>query len=36
MHVINQQITDQYSIYHADTVEVARALPDNSIHHSIF
>ena len=36
MKVIDQTITDNYSIYHADTVEVAQALPDNSVHHSVF
>lgn len=36
MHVIDQKITDTYSIYHADTVEVAQSLPDNSVHHSVF
>ena len=36
MKVINQVITDDYSIYHADTVEVAKSLPDNSIHFSVF
>lgn len=33
--VINQQITDRYSIYNADAVEVAAMLPENSIHYSI-
>lgn len=36
MNVIDQVITDRYSLYHADTVDVAAALPDNSVHHSIF
>lgn len=36
MNVIDQVITDSYSIYHADTVEVARSLPDDSIHFSVF
>ena len=36
MKVIDQKITDQYSVYHADTVEVAQTLPDNSVHHSCF
>lgn len=31
MNVINQEITDQYAIYHADTVEVAKNIPDNSV-----
>lgn len=36
MKVIDQVITDNYSIYHADTVEVARSLPDDSVHFSVF
>jgi len=36
MNVIDQVITDQYAAYHADTVEVAQSLPDNSVHHSCF
>ena len=36
MKVINQVINDKYSIYHADTVEVARALPDCSVGFSCF
>lgn len=34
--VIDQVITDDYSIYHADTVDVAAGIPDNSIGFSIF
>lgn len=34
--VINQVITDRYALYHADTVEVAAGLPDNSVGFSIF
>lgn len=29
-------ITDRFSAYHADTVEVARSIPDNSIDFSVF
>lgn len=36
MNVIDQVITDQYAIYHADTVEVAQGLPDNSVGFSVF
>jgi len=36
MEVFNQEITDNYSIYHGDCCEVAQDLPDNSIHYSIF
>ena len=36
MNVIDQTITDNYAIYHADTIDVAKTLPDNSIHMSIF
>lgn len=34
--VINQVIENDYAIYHADTVEVAKNLPDNSVHFSVF
>jgi DNA modification methylase len=33
--VINQKITDRYSIYNADCIEVAETLPSDSIHYSI-
>ncbi len=36
MNVIDQMVTDTYSIYHADTVPVSRTLPDNSVHVSVF
>ncbi len=36
MKVIDQVIAETYSIYHADTVEVARGLPENSVHFSVF
>lgn len=36
MKVLEQAITDRYSVYHADTVEVARGLPDSSVHFSVF
>lgn len=34
--VFNQNITDKWSIYHGDCVEVVSGLPDDSIHYSIF
>ena len=36
MNVLNQKITDKYSLYHGDSCEVIKALPDNSVHYSIF
>jgi len=36
MDIINQTITNDYAIYHADTIDVAKTLPDNSIHMSVF
>ena len=36
MNVLDQVITDKYSIYHGDCVEVAKGIPDNSIHYTIF
>ena len=34
--VIDQEITDRYSLYHGDCVEVIKGIPDNSIHFSIY
>lgn len=36
MNVLNQTVTDRFSIFHADTVDVARALPDRSVGFSVF
>src|SRR5690625_157171 len=36
MGVLDQVITDRYSIYNADCIEVARSLPDESIDFSIY
>ncbi len=35
-NIINQIITDDYALYHGDTVLVSEGLPDNSVHMSIF
>lgn len=35
-NVLNQIITDRYALYHADAIDVARALDDNSVHYSIY
>ncbi|NEZ61527.1 site-specific DNA-methyltransferase [Leptolyngbyaceae cyanobacterium CCMR0082] len=34
--VLDQIVTDNYSLYHGDCVDVTAQLPDNSIHYSIF
>jgi len=36
MDVINQKEGENFTIYHADCVEVARNLPDESIDFSVF
>lgn len=36
MKVLNQVITDKFSIYHGDCVDVIKGIPDNSIHYTIF
>jgi DNA modification methylase len=36
MKILDQIITDNYAIYHADTIDVSKTLPDNSVHFSIF
>lgn len=35
MNVINQSITEFYSLYHGDSADVIRGIPDNSIHYGI-
>ena len=35
-NVIDQVMNENYAVYHADTVEVSRGMPDNSVHFSIF
>ena len=34
--IIDQVITEDYAIYHADCIEGMRGLPDNSVHYSIY
>ncbi len=36
MKVIDQTLTEQFSAYHGDCVDVLRGLPDSSVHYSIF
>ena len=36
MNVLDQVITDKYSIYNGDCIEIAKGIPDNSIHYTIF
>lgn len=36
MHCLDQVVTDKYSIYHGDCVDVLRGVPDHSIGYSIF
>lgn len=36
MNVIEQKITSRFSAYNADTVEVAKVMPDSSVHFSVF
>lgn len=36
MNVIDQVIADQYAMYNGDSCELIKALPDNSIHYTIF
>lgn len=35
MNVINQIVTDKYAIYHGDSCELIRGIPDNSVHYGI-
>ena len=34
--VIDQHITDKYAIYHGDSCEVLKGIPDNTIHYQIY
>jgi DNA methylase len=34
--VIDQTVTDRWALYHGDTVDVMRGLPDDRVHYSIF
>lgn len=36
MKVLNQTITDKYSLYQGDCCEVIKSIPDSSIHFSVF
>lgn len=35
-NVINQVVTDSYSLYNGDSCEIIKGIPDNSIHYTIF
>jgi DNA modification methylase len=35
-NIVNQNITDKWAAYHADTVDVAKGIPDNSVDFSVF
>ena len=36
MKVLNQEITENYSLYNGDSCEIIKNIPDSSIHYSIF
>ncbi len=36
MNILNQAIEQDYALYHGDSCEITKGLPDNSIHFSIF
>jgi len=36
MNVLHQTVTERFSLYHSDCVEVLKALPDSSAHYSVF
>lgn len=35
MQVMNQQVKEKFAVYNVDCVELAKTLPDNSIHYSV-
>lgn len=36
VEVLNQVVSDEYAVYHGDSCEVLKGIPDDSIHYSIF
>ena len=36
LNVLDQHITNDYAIYHGDSCEVLKGIPDNTIHYSIY
>lgn len=36
MKALNQCVKDKYALYHGDNIELIKAIPENSIHYSIF
>ena len=36
MNVLNQVVENNYAIYHGDSVEITKSIPDNSIHYTLF
>lgn len=36
MNVIDQAVANRYALYHGDSVEITKEIPDNSIHYTIF
>jgi len=36
MRILNQTIEDKWAMYHGDSIEVTKEIPENSIHYSIF
>lgn len=36
MNVLNQVVEKNYAIYHGDSVEITKSIPDNSIHYTLF
>jgi len=36
MNVLDQEVTEKFSLYNGDSVEVLKGIPDDSIHYSIF
>jgi len=36
MEILNQMVANKYGIYNGDSVEMIKAIPDNSIHYTLF
>lgn len=36
MNILNQSVNDRYALYHGDSCEVTKGIPDDSIHYTLF
>lgn len=36
MNILNQSVNDRYALYHGDSCEVTKGIPDDSVHYTLF